>query len=65
MSAEVRLGKCQAALEKRGVRDVKFMFGVVSEKPLSQLASDVAEALEAVNGGNYKSLPSLGDSVRK
>lgn len=64
MNADVRLEHCQAALEKRGVRDVKFFFGALSEKPLTQLGSDVADALDAVNQGNFVDLPLIGDSVR-
>ena len=64
MSAEERLEKLQAALTKRGVKDAKFFFGVVSEKPPSQLASDVAAALEAVTAGKFSLMPALGDSVR-
>jgi len=64
MSAEERLEQLQSALAKRGAKDVKFFLGAVSEKPLSQLASDVATALEAVVGGNFSPLPPLGDSVR-
>lgn len=65
MSVEVRLEKCQTALCERGVKDVKFQFGMVSEKSLSQLASDAADALEAVNSGEYKDLPPLGDTARR
>jgi hypothetical protein len=64
MGAEKRLEKCQAALQERGVRDVKFFFGVVSEKGLSQLSTDVADALEAVVRAEYEPFGSLGDTVR-
>ncbi len=64
MSAEERLNALQVALEERGVKDVKFLFGSVSEKGLSQLASDVADALDAVLGNRFAKLPPLGDSVR-
>lgn len=64
MSAEVRLQQCQAALVERGVRDVKFCFGSLSEKPVSQVGADVADALEAVNLGRFQDLPDLGDSRR-
>lgn len=64
MSAEVRLKECRTALQQRGVKDVKFLFGALSEKPLSQVASDVADALEAVNSGKFHELPKLDDSSR-
>ncbi len=65
MSVEERLGNCQAALQERGVKDVKFFFGSLSEKPLTKLAAEAADALEAVLAGKAKKAPPLGDSVRK
>ena len=55
-----RLKACEDALKERGVLDVKFFFGSsLHEKPLSDLASDVANALELVARGNLKDLPPL------
>ena len=64
MSVEARLENCQTTLCERGVKDVKFRFGAVSEKSLSQLSSDAADALEAVNKGEYETMAPLGDSAR-
>ena len=58
-SVEDRLGKCQDALRKQGLKDVKFFFGSLSEKPPSRVASDVAEVLEAVLAGKYTELPAV------
>lgn len=60
-NAKERLMDTQAALEARGAKDVKFCFSNLSEKPLSQVANEVADALEAVLSGRTKALPSIGD----
>jgi hypothetical protein len=62
MSAEERLATCQAALRERGIQDAKFCFGQISERPVSQVASDVADALEAVLAKNYQDLPDIDKS---
>ena len=64
MNAKARLQSLQAALKERGAEDVKFCFAALSEKPLSQVASEVADALDAYLKGNTNDLPPLGDSVR-
>ena len=64
MSDEERLEQLQAALVARGVKDVKFFFGSVSEKPLSQLTSDAADVLQAIVDKNYTQLEPVDDSVR-
>ncbi|MCA3268421.1 MAG: hypothetical protein ING19_20440 [Azospirillum sp.] len=64
MDAKMRLNRCRSLLEKRGVKDVKIVFGDLSEKPLSHVASDLAEALEAVAAGRFRELPKLQDSRR-
>lgn len=65
MDAREKLSSVQAALEERGVRDVKFCFSDVTETPLSYVASDVAVAMDAYISGRVHLLPPLGDSVRR
>lgn len=63
MSAKDRLQSLQAALEQRGVRDVKFFLDD-AVGGLEQLTKDVSMVLEAVISGNFASLPKLGDTLR-
>ena len=58
-SVEERLKTCQSALQNRGVTDVKFFFGSLFGKPLTELASDVADALECVAAGKSTELPPI------
>ncbi len=60
MNAKERLHALQAELTERGVKDVKFYFSR-PEAQLSQVATDVADALEAYINGNYSPLEKLGD----
>lgn len=62
--SEKRLEQLQAVLTERGYKDVKFFFGAISETPVSQLAADVADALDAVVQGQAIAQVGLGDSVR-
>ncbi|MCX7071322.1 MAG: hypothetical protein NTW01_10060 [Gammaproteobacteria bacterium] len=59
MSAKERLQALQAALEERGVKDVKFYFNPSSETSVSDLASDMAAVLEAVRDGKTRKIPSF------
>lgn len=61
MSAKERLQKLQAALEKRGVKDVKFFFSLTSETSVSELASDVADVLQAVEDGRAREISSFAE----
>jgi hypothetical protein len=63
MNARVRLQDLQAALKERGAEDVKFCFSVTAEKPLSQVAAEVGDALEAYLQGSTTPLPALNDIV--
>ena len=63
MSEESRLAQLQENLKQRGVRDVKFFFGNTWEKPVSKLAADAADALEAFANGHYTEFDSLTGSV--
>jgi hypothetical protein len=65
MSTQERLKERQVALENSGVTDVKFCFGNLSQKPVSELASEAADALEAVSKGRAKKAKPIGDSMRK
>lgn len=62
MSAKDRLLTQQAALQKRGVKDVKFCVSVNSEMSVAELAQDVAEVLEAVEkGGRAREISSFAE----
>ncbi len=60
-----RLDRVQAELKKRGFKDVKFFFGPIGNKPLSEVANEAANFLEAILNGRTRPLPKFGDSVRK
>lgn len=62
MSEENKLFALQAELARRGVKDVKFFFGAISEKTLTDVASDVAEALQAVVDGKFSPMQPLNDA---
>ena len=65
MSAKERLQKLQAELEQRGAKDVKFCFSRTNaEVPLSHVANDVADALQALIDGRCTPMAKLGDSMR-
>jgi hypothetical protein len=61
MNARERLLAVQAALEARGVKDVKFFFSVMSEKPLSQVVTEVTQALQAFLDDQVQPLPAFDD----
>lgn len=63
MNAKVRLQALEAQLRERGVVDVKFFFNR-SNKALSGVMADVANALDAVVSGRFDNAKPLGDSVR-
>lgn len=64
MSAKERLHKVQAALEKRGLLDVKFYFSGAANIPQSHVMSDVADALQAYLDGRVRPMPEFGDSTK-
>ena len=64
MSAKERLEAVRAQLLEKGAQDVKFFFAGDSEAPLSHVAADVADALQAFIDGRGTPLAKLGDSVR-
>ena len=64
-STEQRLRGCTDALVDQGVKDVKFYFASLSEKPLSVLAQDTVEVLDAILESKYKALKPLDDTQRK
>jgi hypothetical protein len=59
-----RLMEIERRLKERGVKDIKFVWGSISQTPLSHIADDVATALEAYLDGKCHPLPDIGDSVR-
>jgi hypothetical protein len=56
MSAKERLQEVQTALEKRGVRDVKFFFAFSPRKATSEVANDAAKLLGSYLDGKIKSV---------
>lgn len=61
VSAKERLQKLQAALEKRGVQDVKFCLSLGSETSVEDLASEVADVLEAVEKGAARKISTFAE----
>lgn len=62
------LDVAQSALDRRGLRDVKFFFGLdVRSKPSSDVAKEVAYVLETYERGDFVSLPmtGLGELTKK
>lgn len=60
MSAKERLQAVQAALEARGVRDVKFCFAKgVKEHPSTEVVAKVATFLETYAAGKCVPLTSI------
>lgn len=57
-----RLDRCQAKLEALGYTDVKFFFSKIG-KPMSEVAAEAAEVLEAVLDSRVKSFKPFGDST--
>jgi hypothetical protein len=64
MNAKERLLAVQAALVAGGAKDVKFYFSNTAEKPLTQVANEVADALQALLDGNVRPLGALGDGYQ-
>jgi hypothetical protein len=64
MNAKERLESLQAALKEQGAVDVKFFFARDARTPLSEVGSDVADALQAFIEKRTHPLPPLRDSVR-
>lgn len=63
MSAKERLQEQQAALEQRGVRDVKFCFAPsATATPLSEVQYSVANFLEAYAKENFTLRDRVGDA---
>jgi len=63
MSAFNRLQTLQAALQTRGVRDVKFHLNVTPDTALESVASTVADVLEAIQAGRVRPFEALGDAA--
>jgi hypothetical protein len=63
MSAPSKLHKQQAALQERGVVDVKFCFPALSHNaPNSEVANNAADFLEAMHDENrYTVVEGIGD----
>jgi hypothetical protein len=58
-----RLQVLQTALERRGVRDVKFCFQLgLDAVPRSEVASGVASFLEAYVNGRMSTVERIGDA---
>lgn len=66
MSAGDRLQAMQSALEKRGVRDVKFFFKLgMKEMPRSDVRNGVADFLDAYVKGRSKKVTRIGDCAEE
>ena len=66
MSAKARLQKMQAALQKDGAVDVKFYLAPNPESPSTEVATDVADFLEATRiKERVKPKGKLGDSTQQ
>lgn len=65
MSANERLQTVQAALEQRGVRDVKFCFapGASGKMPLSDFQNNVADFFDAYLEGRFTVLTRVRDPI--
>jgi hypothetical protein len=61
MSAQEDLKNIQEELKKRGVTDVKFLFGKTSEKPASQVAAIATKFLRFVLSGKRTPMKPIGD----
>ena len=64
MSATTRLQEMQSALEKRGVKDVKFCFNSADlvSKPSAEVSSSVADFLDAYLCGRSTRVDRIGDA---
>jgi hypothetical protein len=65
VSGPARLKRIQERLEARGCVDVKFAWGATQDKPLSQVASEVADVLEAYLDGKTVPMRPFNDSPRR
>lgn len=65
MSANDRLNNVQEALEKRGVRDVKFFFNLsLAAIPSSEVSNGAADFLDAYLKARSKTVDRIGDSAQ-
>ena len=62
MSAKDRLQTLQAALDERGVTDVKFFFNLRDDTPLTTVMSDVSDVLQAYVDGKCEKMLPIGDA---
>lgn len=64
MSANERMGKVEAALKDRGVRDVKFFFNLgAADQASSDVGESVCRVLEAYLAGQHSKMNALGDAA--
>jgi len=61
MNGRERLKQIQQKLEARGCVDIKLAWGWVQDKPLSAVASEVADVLEAFLDGKVRPLEPFND----
>lgn len=65
MGANDRLELTRSALERDGVRDVKFCFSLgLAQTPRSSVANSVADFLDAYSKGRFKDVERIGDAVQ-
>jgi hypothetical protein len=60
-NAKERLLGVQSKLEELGAKDVKFCFAHTEGKPLSMVANEVADALQARLDGKFRPLKAFDD----
>lgn len=63
ISGKDRLRRIEGQLLALGVKDVKFAWGHLDEKPLSSVINDVATVLEGYLAGKVIPLAPFGDAV--
>lgn len=63
MTPKERLQSIEQQLVARGVTDIKFAWGNISQKPLSQVTTEVCDVLQAYLDGKYHPLPAFNDAV--
>lgn len=64
LTGKERLHRIERELRARGVMDIKFSFGSLDDIPLSVVAHELADSLEAYLRGEFHPLPPAGDSTR-
>jgi hypothetical protein len=59
------LRKRYAALRKKGVKDIKFVFGPLAGETTESVCGSINEFLDAVEREEYVEIPQLGNARRR